>query len=145
MVLVSIVSNIKKIRVVYKYTLAQLKKIAEDMADSVTSPCSIFLEGGLGAGKTTFSQFFIRKLLKDKQQSISSPTFNIVQIYDTTKGSIWHVDLYRIKDEREIFELGLLEAMHECICLIEWSQILRSAAFRQYIANSKYITVDLSV
>ena len=145
MVLVSTVSNIKKIRVVYKYTLAQLKKIAEDMADSVTSPCSIFLEGGLGAGKTTFSQFFIRKLLKDKQQSISSPTFNIVQIYDTTKGSIWHVDLYRIKDEREIFELGLLEAMHECICLIEWSQILRSSAFQQYIANCKYTTLNLDV
>ena len=129
----------------YKYPLEQLQKMAEDMADSVSAPCSIFLEGGLGAGKTTFSQFFIQRLLNDKQQSVSSPTFNIVQIYDTTKGSIWHVDLYRIKNEREIFELGLLEAMHECICLIEWPQILRSGAFQHYMANCKYTTVDLSV
>ena len=119
--------------------------MAEDMADSVSSPCSIFLEGGLGAGKTTFAQFFIQRLLNDKQQSVSSPTFNIVQIYDTTKGSIWHVDLYRIKNESEIFELGLLEAMHECICLIEWPQILRSSAFQQYIANCKYTTLNLDV
>ena len=129
----------------YKYPLIRLQKIAEDMADTVSSPCSIFLEGGLGAGKTTFSRFFIQRLLKDKQQSISSPTFNIVQIYDTIKGSIWHVDLYRIKDESEIFELGLFEAMYDSICLIEWPEILRSSAFQQYIANCKCITFDLSV
>lgn len=115
------------------------------MADDVLPPCSIFLDGGLGAGKTTFSRFFIQRLLKDKQQSITSPTFNIVQIYDTTKGSIWHVDLYRIKDEREIVELGLFEAMYECVCLIEWPQILLSSSFRQYIANCKYMVLDLGI
>lgn len=129
----------------HKYSLSQLKRIAEDMAAEVIAPYSVFLEGELGVGKTTFSQFFIQKLLVEKKQSITSPTFNIVQIYDTTKGSVWHVDLYRINDGREIFELGLLEAMHECICLIEWPQILHSDLLQQYVANCKFTTLNLSV
>ena len=100
-------------------------------------------EGDVGAGKTTFSQFFIQKLLKDLAQPITSPTFNIVQIYDTVKGAVWHVDLYRIKHEEEIFELGLFEAMHECICLIEWSQLLFSDALKKYTKNCRYTVLKL--
>lgn len=129
----------------HKYSLPELKRIAEELAENVVAPYSIFLEGGLGAGKTTFSQFFIQKLIKCGAQAVVSPTFNIIQIYDTTKGSVWHVDLYRIKDPREIFELGLLEAMQECICLIEWPQILHSDIFKQYATNCNHMLLDLNV
>ena len=110
----------------YKYTLDELKTLAEKTAEEIEAPYSILLYGNIGAGKTTFSQFFIEKLLIDHNQKITSPTFNIIQIYDTIKGSIWHADLYRIKNENEIFQLGIIEAMHESICLIEWPDILQN-------------------
>lgn len=127
----------------YKYSLEQLREIAAELALKIQPPHSILLEGDVGAGKTTFSQFFIQKLLKDLAQPVTSPTFNIVQIYDTVKGAVWHVDLYRIKHEEEIFELGLFEAMHECICLIEWSQLLFSDALKKYTENCKYTMLRL--
>ena len=123
----------------YKYSLDQLRNLAESTALSVEPPYSILLEGDLGAGKTTFSQFFISKLLKDKTQPVTSPTFNIVQVYDTVKGDIWHVDLYRINHEDELPALGIFEALHECICLIEWPQILR-----KYITDVQFMTIALA-
>ncbi len=123
---------------IYKYSIEDLKKIAGELAETAVAPFSILLEGNVGVGKTAFSKFFIEKLLIDKRQNITSPTFNIIQIYETIKGPIWHVDLYRIKKEEEIFQLGLLEAMHDSICLIEWPDLLK-----KYILDCNYITVDL--
>lgn len=116
----------------YKYKLDELKSLAEKMAEEVFPPYSILLYGNIGVGKTTFSQFFIEKILIDHNQKITSPTFNLIQIYDTIKGPVWHADLYRIKNENEIFQLGIIESMHEAICLIEWPNILEN-----YISDCK--------
>ena len=124
----------------YKYSLEELKNIAERMADEAVPPLSILLEGDIGAGKTTFSKFFIEKLLIIKNQQVTSPTFNIVQIYETVKGPLWHVDLYRLKKEEEIFELGLIEAIHENICLIEWPEILK-----KFVKDCRIEVVDLKM
>lgn len=124
--------------VAYKYSLEKLRGIAEEMADAAQAPFSVLLEGGIGAGKTTFSQFFIQRLASGTQ--ITSPTFNIVQIYDTPKGSVWHADLYRLKGDEELFQLGLIEAMHDSICLVEWSDLLKP-----YISDCNYTVLDLSV
>jgi tRNA threonylcarbamoyladenosine biosynthesis protein TsaE len=94
------------------------------MSEECLPPVSVFLFGGLGAGKTAFAKFFIRNLLLNKEHEVISPTFNIVQIYETTKGDVWHADLYRLKNSCEIEELGLLEAMQENICLIEWPELI---------------------
>lgn len=124
--------------VAYKYSLEKLRGIAEEMADAAQAPFSVLLEGGIGAGKTTFSRFFIQRLASGTQ--ITSPTFNIVQIYDTPKGSVWHVDLYRLKGDEELFQLGLIEAMHDSICLVEWFGLLKP-----YISDCNYTVLDLSV
>jgi tRNA threonylcarbamoyladenosine biosynthesis protein TsaE len=108
----------------YLHSLADLKVMAEELAKKAQPPLSFLLFGDVGTGKTTFSQFFIKSVLIDKAQSVSSPTYNIIQIYETTAGLLWHVDLYRIKEKAEIFELGLFEAMNENICLIEWPEII---------------------
>ncbi len=110
----------------YKYTLNELKILAEKIAEEASPPYSVLLYGNIGAGKTTFSQFFIEKLLINHNQKITSPTFNLIQIYDTIKGPVWHADLYRLKNENEIFQLGIIEAMHESICLIEWPDMLEN-------------------
>ncbi|MDR3224588.1 MAG: tRNA (adenosine(37)-N6)-threonylcarbamoyltransferase complex ATPase subunit type 1 TsaE [Holosporales bacterium] len=109
----------------FKYTTEELKKLAEGLADKTEAPFSILLTGDLGAGKTTFAKLFIGPLLIDKTQKVTSPTFNIIQIYETKKGPIWHADLYRLKNKEELFELGLIEAMSDSICLIEWPLLLR--------------------
>ncbi|MDR2598537.1 MAG: tRNA (adenosine(37)-N6)-threonylcarbamoyltransferase complex ATPase subunit type 1 TsaE [Holosporales bacterium] len=101
--------------------------MAEGLAARTSPPFSFFLSGEVGTGKTTFSQFFISSILIDKNQNITSPTFNIVQIYETIKGPVWHVDLYRIKNAEEICDLGLFEAMGEFICLIEWPNLVMNA------------------
>ena len=56
----------------------------------------------------------------DKVEEVPSPTFTLVQIYDTKIGCIWHADLYRLSDQSEIFELGLIDAFGKEIVLVEW-------------------------
>lgn len=108
----------------YKYSIAQLKQMAEDLASNIKPPYTILLQGNLGVGKTTFSQFFLKSILINKNQVITSPTFNIINVYDTIKGSVWHVDLYRLESKEEIFNLGLLEFIRIGITLIEWPHII---------------------
>lgn len=108
----------------YKYNINELKRIAEDLANNINPPYTILLKGNLGVGKTTFSQFFLKKILINKSQVTTSPTFNIINIYNTRKGQVWHVDLYRLEHQEEVFNLGLLEFINIGIALIEWPEII---------------------
>jgi tRNA threonylcarbamoyladenosine biosynthesis protein TsaE len=76
--------------------------------------------------------------MRDEKLRVTSPTFNIVQIYETSIGDIWHVDLYRLNNINEIEEIGILEAMQESICLIEWPELLDDL-----IQSREYIKICL--
>lgn len=80
----------------------------------------ILLQGDLGSGKTSFSRVLIRSLSNDPDINVPSPTFTLLQTYETAKGTIWHFDLYRLKDPDEIFELGWDDARSHGIVLVEW-------------------------
>jgi len=82
----------------------------------------IALQGDLGSGKTTFVNFFINFLSSEFVQ-VTSPTFNLVQIYETETCPVWHFDLYRLKKVDEIYEAGIEQALVEGISLIEWPEI----------------------
>ena len=87
----------------------------------------IFLYGEIGVGKTTFVRFFINNLeIKNrlKKSDILSPTFNIVYDYEVGKIKIQHFDLYRLKNYRDIMELGMFENIEDRIKIVEWPELI---------------------
>src|SRR6056300_2093780 len=84
----------------------------------------ILLHGGIGAGKSFFARALIQSV-QDVPEDVPSPTFTLVQTYDTQLGEIWHADLYRLSGPDEVIELGLLDAFETAICLIEWPDRLQ--------------------
>jgi tRNA threonylcarbamoyladenosine biosynthesis protein TsaE len=106
--------------------LTTLKNIATDFADKLQENAVISLYGELGVGKTAFASYLIKALVKEKNLQVISPTFNLVQIYNSTKGQVWHFDLYRLKTLEEVYELGLEEALASGITIIEWPHIVES-------------------
>jgi tRNA threonylcarbamoyladenosine biosynthesis protein TsaE len=83
----------------------------------------IALRGELGTGKTTLARGFVRALA-DPAEEVPSPTFTLVQTYDTKKGQVWHFDLYRLQDAEDAWELGIEDAFATGISLIEWPERL---------------------
>ena len=79
----------------------------------------LLLDGPIGSGKTHFARALIQSVMT-VTEDIPSPTFTLVQVYDTRIGEIWHSDLYRLTAIEEVEELGLTEAFETGICLIEW-------------------------
>ncbi len=83
----------------------------------------IFLQGTLGAGKTTFAQGLIRKFLRDPHLVVPSPTYTYYQSYPE---NLHHFDLYRVTHESDILRIGAQEIFDdpESICIIEWPERL---------------------
>lgn len=93
----------------------------------------LLLEGPVGAGKTAFARALIGALRARAglpPEDVPSPTFTLVQTYDTGTFETWHADLYRLGDPTEVAELGLTDAFTEALCLIEWPDRLGCTAPR---------------
>ena len=89
----------------------------------------IFLYGEIGVGKTTFVRFFINYLESKngiKKSDVLSPTFNIVYDYDVGNLKILHYDLYRLKNYKDISQLGMFETSNDSIKIVEWPELIES-------------------
>lgn len=93
--------------------------LARVIADALKPGDTLLLDGPIGAGKTHFARSIIQALLPEPED-IPSPTFTLVQTYETDAADIWHLDLYRLSDPGELLELGLDDALEDAICIIEW-------------------------
>ena len=106
---------------------AAMAAFAAKLAPLVRIGDTLLLSGDIGAGKSAFARGLIRAKL-GRMEDVPSPTFTLVQTYDTDDGEIWHCDLYRLTHPDEALELGLDEAFETAICLIEWPDRLGDAA-----------------
>ena len=82
----------------------------------------LLLKGNLGAGKTTFTQFLLKNL--DSEDEVNSPSYSIVNEYNSPKGKIYHFDLYRLKNIEEVYDIGIEEYLDNAfLCIIEWPEV----------------------
>ena len=79
---------------------------------------TVALTGDLGAGKTTLVRGMLQSVLGEIE--VPSPTFTLVQTYELRNFEVWHCDMYRLERPQDGYELGLLDAFEEAVCLIEW-------------------------
>lgn len=99
---------------------------AQQFAASIESPCSVALIGDLGAGKTTFVRGVLRTL--GVTGAIKSPTYALVESYDTTRGEVHHLDAYRIESVDDFEARGGFEYFQSrSIRFVEWPERLQGA------------------
>ena len=108
-------------------SLKDTKNLSNKISKIINAGDVIFLYGEIGVGKTTFVRFFINHLEVEngiKKSDILSPTFNIVYDYDIGKIKVHHYDLYRLKNYKDILELGMFETSKNHIKIIEWPELI---------------------
>ena len=113
------------------------KLIAERLCKHINLGDFILLTGNLGVGKTTFIKYIINSLQRINRQKLSevpSPTFNITNEYQIKKILIKHYDLYRIKNEKELNNLGIQENLKKQITLVEWPEMVKKLKIKNIIS-----------
>lgn len=101
--------------------LSDLPQVAKQLLAFASNEKIFIFEGDMGAGKTTFIKTFCKVL--GVEDVVSSPTYSIVNEYESPNGSIFHFDFYRIKDIQEAYDLGYEEYFYGGgTCLIEWPE-----------------------
>jgi tRNA threonylcarbamoyladenosine biosynthesis protein TsaE len=103
-------------------SLETTQKLALHLASCLTPSDTILLKGPLGAGKTAFARFLIQAMM-GPDTVVQSPTFPLILPYETPKGLLWHVDLYRLS-QAETQALGLEDHWRHHMTLIEWPERL---------------------
>ena len=105
--------------------LQDTKSLAQYIASIVGVGDVVLLKGKLGSGKTAFTRFFVDSVINNAH--VSSPTFSLVNVYEGKQCEIWHYDLYRVKREEELYELGIDDALSNAITIIEWPELIEGS------------------
>ena len=108
-------------------SILDLKKITSSIKKILLPGDVIFLYGQIGVGKTTFVRLLINNYENEKKlkkSEVLSPTFNILFEYDINNLQIKHYDLYRLKDKKDVNNLGVFENSEQCVTLIEWPELI---------------------
>ena len=125
-------------------SLDKLNNFAKELANNSNLNDIFLLKGELGSGKTTFSRLFIialhHKMKIIPPESIKSPTFPIMISYDLKKYEVNHYDFYRLKSNKELLELGIIENLLNNISIIEWPEILLEK--RILISSNYQMNID---
>ena len=135
-------------------SLKDLHKFTNKISEIILPGDYLFLFGEIGVGKTTFARQLINVFeLKNniKKSEVPSPTFNILFEYELKDFIIKHYDLYRLKNEEEIKDLGLFEIEEKNITLIEWPELIKNKPanridlFFKYTKDMKQRILDIKL
>ncbi len=120
------------------FSLEEINSVANELLAQNPEKVILF-NGEMGAGKTTFIKALSKAL--GVQNATSSPTFSLVNEYETTDGQVlYHFDVYRIKNEIEALDMGIDEYLHSGnYCFIEWAEKIES------LLPQQHSTIHLSV
>lgn len=106
---------------VINFTLENIEVAAKEVLDYIKKPQMLAFYGEMGAGKTTFISALCR-VLKTEEMA-SSPTYSIINQYEYPGGVVYHLDLYRLKDEEEALQAGVEECFYaEDWSFVEWAE-----------------------
>ena len=114
--------------------------LADIFAKNIDKGDIILMDGPLGIGKTFFSRAIINaRCLMDNLEikEVPSPTFSIIQEYDLRYFSIFHLDLYRLENETDLFELGIPDIFDENVIILEWPDLIKN------FLPSRFLSVSL--
>ena len=106
-------------------TEAMTAEVAASLAELLGPGDVLLLRGGLAAGKTFFTRHLVQSL--GTQDDISSPTYTIANLYQTSRCDVLHVDAYRLSGAQEFHNLGLEEEIETSISVIEWGGRIEEA------------------
>ncbi|MDI6832802.1 MAG: tRNA (adenosine(37)-N6)-threonylcarbamoyltransferase complex ATPase subunit type 1 TsaE [Bacteroidales bacterium] len=119
-------------------TIADLPQLAASIIQLFDKRNIICLQGEIGAGKTTLTKQIVKKIIGN--DTAISPTFSILNIYTYGKENIYHLDLYRLNNKKEFFDLGLYEYLVDNKILIEWPELILD-----YLENYEFYLVKISI
>lgn len=106
-------------------------KIAAQFAKILKPGDIVALHGTLGVGKTAFTRGVIQALSDAKE--VPSPTFTLLQTYDTAHFTLYHFDMYRLKSPEEAYEIGIEDAFADGVSFIEWPEKIGSLLPKKHI------------
>tara|TARA_Y100001960_G_C14577215_1_gene778866 strand:- start:214 stop:660 length:447 start_codon:yes stop_codon:yes gene_type:complete len=133
-------------------SILDLQKITNKIKNILLPGDVIFLYGKIGVGKTTFARLLINNYENEnnlKKSEVLSPTFNIVFEYEIKDFTIEHYDLYRLKNEKEIKNIGLFTNLEKNITIVEWPELIKKKPinridlFFEYTKDMKERTLSI--
>ena len=117
------------------YKLNDLEVVAKQILEHATSKTLLF-KAEMGAGKTTLIKALVKAL--GCTDTVSSPTFSLVNEYNTSTKTIFHFDLYRIEDESELYDFGIEDYLNvDAHLLVEWPDLLENLLSDYHIISIK--------
>ena len=128
-------------------SLEDTENFSKNISKIINMGDIIFLYGEIGVGKTTFVRFFINHLENKNgitNSDVLSPTFNIVYDYDIGNKKIFHYDLYRLKNYKEISQLGIFETSSTSIKIVEWPELIKSKPKDRIDIKFQYLKLENS-
>ncbi|MFI5451509.1 tRNA (adenosine(37)-N6)-threonylcarbamoyltransferase complex ATPase subunit type 1 TsaE [Pedobacter sp. UC225_61] len=119
-------------------SITELSAVAKQLLAFANDDKFFVFEGEMAAGKTTFIKAFCDVL--GVEDVVSSPTFSIVNEYESAKGLVYHFDFYRIKNLQEAYDIGYEEYFYsDSFCLVEWPQKIEG------LLPEKFIKVEIQI
>ncbi|MFT6210238.1 MAG: tRNA threonylcarbamoyladenosine biosynthesis protein TsaE [Bacteroidia bacterium] len=119
-------------------SISDLKPVCEFLKTLATDKKIMLFSGEMGAGKTTLIKEFSSYL--DITDDVSSPTFSLVNEYESPIGPVYHFDLYRIQSEDELYDIGYEDYFFSgYLCLVEWPEMASG------IIPTEHVMVDIRV